>query len=100
MIGGGREERVAVSEQLALHEVHVEVAVVVVVEESRARSRHLRLVELAGHAVEVDEVEPGLGGPIDEPLPVGAAGATASAPGAGAGALSAPQAATQTARSR
>ena len=71
LIRGRREQRVAVPEQLALHEVDVEVAVVVVVEQAGAGSGHLGLVEPAGHPVEVHEVEAGLGGPVDEPLHVG-----------------------------
>ena len=53
---GGR--RVAVAQHVALHEVGVQVAVTVRVEEGASRSERLAEVELAGHPVEVHEVEP------------------------------------------
>ena len=59
-----REQRVGQrlrAEHLPLHQVDVEVAVVVVVEQRDAGRHDLRVVELAGHAVEVDEVETGRG---------------------------------------
>jgi hypothetical protein len=49
-------------------QVDVEVAVVVVVEDSGAGGHHLGLVEASGHAVEVDEVEPHLLRTLDEPV--------------------------------
>ena len=63
-----RHQRHPVTEQLALHEIDVEVPVVVVVEEARAGPHHLRLVEAARHAVEVDEVQTGLDRPVGEQL--------------------------------
>ena len=60
--------RRARAERLALHEIHVEVAVLVVVEERDAGADHLGHVELARHAVDVDEVEAGVRGAIDEPV--------------------------------
>ena len=47
-------------EQRALAEVDVEIAVAVVVEDRDAPAQHLGEVELAHHAVEMDEVEAGL----------------------------------------
>ncbi len=61
-------ERLSGSEHLTLHEEHVEVAVVVVVEQADARRHDLGVVELAGHAVEVHEVQAGIGCPIREPF--------------------------------
>ena len=80
----------------ALHQVDVEVAVVVVVEQGDAGRHDLRVVPLARHAVEVDEVEAGLFGALDEPLRRLRAGrlapksADAGAAVDGAGFLSAP----------
>ncbi len=51
---------------MPLHQVDVEVPVVVVVEERRPRAHDLQQPELPGHAVEVDEVETGLGGGVHE----------------------------------
>ena len=48
------------AEHPALDQVHVQVAVVVEVEQRRARRHDFRLVEPAGHPVEVDEVEAAL----------------------------------------
>ena len=48
-------------ERAALHEIGVEVTVVVVVEEGAAASHDLGQVELAGGAAPVHEVKPGLG---------------------------------------
>ena len=66
------------SEHLPLNEVHVEVAVVVVVEQRDARRDDLGVVEPPGHAVDMDEVETGLLRPIDEP---GAGHGDGDAPG-------------------
>ncbi len=55
-------------EPAALHQVDVEIAVVVVVEERHTRAENLRHVELTRHAIDVDEVDTGLGGAIDKPL--------------------------------
>jgi hypothetical protein len=56
------------AERLPLHQIHVEVAVLVVVEERHARADHLGHVELTRHAVDVHEVEAGVRGAIDEPV--------------------------------
>ena len=58
----------ALGQHAPLREVHVEVAVVVVVEKRDAARQHLGEIELARHAVEVGEGETGLGGAIDEPV--------------------------------
>jgi len=58
------------SQHLALREVDVEIAVVVVVEQRDAAAHHFREIEIAGHAVEVGEVEAGCGGAIDEPVAI------------------------------
>jgi DNA-directed RNA polymerase specialized sigma54-like protein len=55
-------------ERLALHEVHIEVGIVVVVEQGDARRQHFDHVQLARHAVDVNEVQTCVGGTIDEPL--------------------------------
>ena len=65
---GGRGARGGRPEHAALHQVDVEVAVVVVVEQRDARRHDLGLVEPAGHPVDVDEVEAARRGPVDEPL--------------------------------
>ncbi|MBM3818737.1 MAG: hypothetical protein FJW14_06965 [Acidimicrobiia bacterium] len=56
------------AKHLALDEIHVQISVVVVVEQADTGPHDLRVVELAGHAVEVHEVEPRRGGPLDEPF--------------------------------
>jgi hypothetical protein len=61
-------QRLPRTEHLALNEVDVEVAVVVVVEEADAGRHDLGIIDLTRHPVEVDEVEPGLPGPFDEPF--------------------------------
>ena len=58
----------AVAEHLTLHQVDVEIAVVVVVEQPHARAHDLRVVQLSRHPVEVHEIDPRRFGPIDEPL--------------------------------
>ena len=67
---GRRQEWIAVPEPSALHQVDVEVAVVVVVEQAHPGAHHLGLVEPAAHPVDVDEVEPRLRGAVDEPVAV------------------------------
>ena len=62
-------DRLARSEQLALHQVDVEVAVIVVVEERRTGAGDLGHIELAGHTVEVYEVEAAFGGHVAERRP-------------------------------
>ena len=62
------EQRRPGPEQSALHEIDVEVAVVVVIEQRDAGPHDLGLIELPGHAVEVDEVDPRRRRLIDEPL--------------------------------
>ena len=65
--GCGRDARVPGWRQpVTLAEVEVEVAVAVDVEERRAAAHVLGEVELAGHAVVVDEVDPEFGGAVDE----------------------------------
>ena len=66
--GGRREQGLARSERLALNQIDIQVAVVVVVEHRDARPYSLGLIELAGHPVEVDEPEAGRLGPVGEPL--------------------------------
>ena len=61
---GGRRR----AERLTLHQIHVQVAVLVVVEERDAGRQHLGHVELTRHAVDVDEVEAGFPGAIHEPV--------------------------------
>ena len=51
------QQRRAGAEHPTLHQIDVEIAVVVVVEERDAWRHDFRLVELAAHAVEVDEVD-------------------------------------------
>ena len=76
-VRGGRHQRIvqrlAFSQHLALNEVGVEVAVVVHVEQRGPRRHDLAEVERAGHAVEVDEVDARLPGPVGEPDLVGSA---------------------------
>ena len=55
-------------EHPSLHQVDVEIAVVVEVEEADAGRNELRVVEAARGAVEVDEVETGRRRLVDEPL--------------------------------
>ena len=62
-------ERLA-AQHLSLHEVDVEVAVVIVIEQRDAGRHDFRIVELARHAVEVHEVEAGRFGAFSEPLNV------------------------------
>ena len=63
----GLVERFSGAKHLALHQVDVEVAVVVEVEHRAAGAHDLADVELAGHPVEVHEVYPRLFGSIGEP---------------------------------
>ena len=66
--GGGRGRPVSfVPQEIALDQVEVEIAVVVVVEERRAGADHLRIVEAPAHAVPVPEVEAGAPGGVGEP---------------------------------
>src|SRR6266566_3549142 len=58
----------AVSQRLSLNDEHIEVAVVVVVQQADAWRHELGIEHRARHAVEVHEVEAGLCSPIDEPL--------------------------------
>ena len=60
-------------EPAALNQIHIEVVVVVEVEERDTRAENLGHVELTRHAVDVNEVEAGGGGAIDKPfrLPAG-----------------------------
>ena len=61
-------DRLALRQHAPLREVHVEIAVIVVVEKRDAARQHLGEIELARHAVEVGEGETGLGRAIDEPV--------------------------------
>ena len=61
-------ERLLCAEHRALDQVHIEVAVVVVIEQGDAGRHDLGVVPLTRHAVEVDEVEACLFGALDEPL--------------------------------
>ena len=63
----GVGERLAGAQHVALRQVEIEIAILVVVQQGAARSHHLEVVALPGHAVEVMEVEPGRGGRLDEP---------------------------------
>ena len=54
-------------EWLTLNQKDIEIAVVVVVEESHARRHDLGIVELTGHAVDVHEIEAGFSGNVGEP---------------------------------
>ena len=65
-LGFRRAERL-LPQHLILDDEDVEVAVVVVVEQSNAGRHDLRVIELAGHAVEVGEVEASLFRAIREP---------------------------------
>jgi hypothetical protein len=56
------------SEHLSLDDIHVEIAVVVVVEERDAGWKDLRIKKLPRGTVEVNEVESCFQRPIDEPL--------------------------------
>ena len=56
------------AEHVALNDEDVEVAVVVEVQQRDARRHDFRVVEVAGHAVEVGEVQARFIGAIDEPL--------------------------------
>ena len=67
----GVAERLARAEHLSLNEVHVQVAVVVVVEQRHARAENLGHVESARHAVEMPEVETRVVGTVREPFSVG-----------------------------
>ena len=76
--GRRRNQGRAVAEHFALHEIDIEIAVVVVIEQRDARRHDFRLIELAGHAVEVHEVETDLVRAIGKPfarLLVGSTGA-------------------------
>jgi hypothetical protein len=61
-------QRLPLPEHLSLDDVDVEIAVVVVVEQRHTGRHDLRVVELAGHAVEVDEVEAGRVRVFSEPI--------------------------------
>ena len=61
-------QRLARPEHLPLDDIDVEIAIVVVVEQADAGGHDLGVIDLPGHAVEVDEVEPGLPGALDEPF--------------------------------
>ena len=61
-------QRLPFAQHLPLDDVHVEVAVVVVVQQRDARRQHLRKIEFSRHPVEVGEPQAGLLGPIDEPI--------------------------------
>jgi hypothetical protein len=63
-------ERLPLAHHLPLHQVGVEVAVIVVVDQPDARRNHFGEIELARHAVEVRELQAGVVGPIGEPLAV------------------------------
>ena len=63
-------EGLACAQHLPLHEVHIEIAVVVVVEQPDTRCHDLGLIETAGHAVEVDEVETRRLREVNEPFGV------------------------------
>ena len=54
------------SHQRPLDQIEVEVTVVVVVEKSAPGAHVLGHIEAAGHAVEMDEVEPDRGGDVGE----------------------------------
>ena len=56
----------ASNEGPALDEEHIEVAVVVVVEQRRAGTDHLEHVSLPGHTIVVDETEAGFAGCVTE----------------------------------
>ena len=56
------------AEHVSLNDEDIEVAVVVEVEQRDAGRHDFRVVEVAGHAVEVREGETGLFRPIDEPF--------------------------------
>ncbi len=64
----GRVLERLLAEHRTLNQVHIEVAVVVVIEQRDAGRHDLRVVLFAGHAVEVDEVEADLRGAFGEPL--------------------------------
>ena len=61
-------DRFSLAQHLALHQVQVEIAVVVVVEQPDTGRHDLRVVVLPGHPVEVDEIDPGRRRPLDEPV--------------------------------
>ena len=56
------------SERLALRDVHVEVAVVVVIEQRDTRRHDLRIVIMSGHPVEMGEGEACFRSAVDEPV--------------------------------
>ncbi len=56
------------AEHLPLRNEHIEIAVVVVIEQRHARAHVLGVIERAGHPVEVHEVEAGRRGAVDKPL--------------------------------
>ena len=58
----------AIPEHLSLHEIDVEVAVVVEIEHPDTGRHYFREIELARHAVEMEEVDTGLLGLLDKPL--------------------------------
>ena len=57
-----------IPEHRTLNEIHVHVTVAVVVEERHSRAHHLGEVQVAGHTVEVNEVESQICGPVDEEI--------------------------------
>ena len=59
------------SEHLSLDDEHVQIAVVVIIEQRHAWRHDLRVVELARHAVEVREHQPGLRSDVSKPGRVG-----------------------------
>src|SRR5262245_4291589 len=68
----GLEQRIAEllarSHDVPLDEKHVEVAVVVVIQQTNSGRHDFWEIEFARHAVEMDEVEAGSVGPIGEPI--------------------------------
>ena len=58
----------AVAKRTSLYQIHIEVAVVVVVEQASPAGKHFREVELARHAVEVREGEPEILSSLREPV--------------------------------
>src|SRR5207249_4798486 len=66
----GREQRRARAEHLPLRQIEVQIAVVVVVEQRRARADDLGVVELPRHPAEVKESQRGFFSTIDEPVTI------------------------------